>query len=125
MRALTVRAARPTEEDKAAAWQTVVDDRKVPVSSVALVMRAFWRPGQDDLLRPYVPRYLELLPHLHEGGMISSLVYSHNLFPLFAVGEEFPDQAVTAARDAAPVVRKTVVEDVDELRRMLRSRASG
>jgi aminopeptidase N len=125
VRALTVRAARATEEDKAAVWQTMVADRKVPVSSVALVARAFWRPGQDDLVRPYVPRYLELLPHLHESGMIAAMVYTHNLFPVFSVGEDFLDEVSAAAREAAPVVHKAVVQDVDELRRMLRSRAAG
>ncbi|MDX6326619.1 MAG: aminopeptidase [Nocardioidaceae bacterium] len=122
VRALTVRAARPTEEDKAAVWQTLVADRKVPVSSVALVARAFWRPGQDQLTQPYIPQYLDLLPHLHESGMIGAMVYTHNLFPVFGSGEAFLDEATEAARDAAPVVRKTVVENVDELRRMLRSR---
>jgi aminopeptidase N len=124
VRAVNVRAARPSEEDKATVWQTMVEDRKIPVSSVALVARGFWRPGQDDLLRPYVGRYLELLPHLHESGMIAAMVYTHNLFPRFAAEEGFLEEALAGSRGAAPVVSKTVVENVDELRRMLRSRGA-
>jgi aminopeptidase N len=122
VRAVNVRAARPSEEDKAQVWQTMVADRKIPVSSVGLVAQRFWRPGQEDLLRPYADRYLELLPHLHESGMIAAMVYTHNLFPVFGADEEFLDRVLEASRGAAPVVSKTVVEDVDQLRRMLRSR---
>ncbi|HEX8345131.1 MAG TPA: aminopeptidase N [Actinoplanes sp.] len=121
-RALAVRAAAPDAEEKAAIWRTVVDERSVPIGSVGAVTRAFWRPGQDGLLAPYADRYLRLLPDLHRGGMIPAMVYTARLFPVFAIGEDFVATAVDAAGPAAPVVRKTLLERSDEVRRMLRAR---
>jgi len=124
VRALTVRAARPDAEEKAEVWRMLVADRKVPVASVGQVATAFWRPGQDELVQPYVGRYLEILPGLHESGMIPAMSYSGGLFPLHGVGEPFLQQAEAAAASAAPVVEKRVLERVDELRRMLAARAT-
>ena len=81
VRALSVRAATPTAEDKEAVWQALTVDRSVPISSVGEVATAFWAPGHVELLRPYAERYLELLPHLHAGGMIPAMVYAGRLFP--------------------------------------------
>jgi len=94
----------------------------LPIGAVGTVTTAFWRPGQDDVLAPYAQRYLDLLPQLDRGGMIPAMVYTGRLFPLFAIDEGYLDAALTAAQQAAPVVRKTVTERADTVRRMLRSR---
>ena len=124
VRALTVRAAAPDAEDKEAVWQSLMVERKVPVSSVGLVAYTFWRPGQEEVLQPYTERFLEVLPRLHEGGMIPAMVYSRQL-PVFGIDEPYLDRAMEAARQAAPVVRKTLEERADELRRMLAARSAG
>ncbi len=121
-RALAVRAAAPDAAAKAAVWQEVAVDRAVPIGSLAQVTAAFWRPGQDELLAEYAERYLKLLPELDRAGMIPAMGYTHRLFPIFGVGADFPARAEAAAEAAAPVVRKSVRERTDELRRMLRSR---
>lgn len=123
VRALAVRAAGPDAAEKEAAWQTLAVDRKVPVGSVHQVATAFWRPGQDELLEPYAERYLELLPQLDRGGMVPAMVYTNRLFPLFAIGPTFVEKAEATAVQAAPVVRKTLKERADLVRRILRSRA--
>jgi aminopeptidase N len=122
VRALAVRAATPDAEEKKAVWQTLTVERTVPISSVGQVATAFWRPGQDDLLAPYTQRYLDLVPDLHRGGMIPAMVFTSRLFPLFAVDQAFIERAKTSATRAAPVVRKTLTERADVVRRMLRSR---
>jgi aminopeptidase N len=122
VRELTVRAAAPDADEKAAAWQELVVDRAVPVGSVSQVTRAFWRPDQRALLTPYADRYLELVPDLHRGGMTPAMVYTARLFPLVAADQTFVEQAQAAAAHAAPVVRTTLLERADLLRRMLRSR---
>jgi aminopeptidase N len=122
VRELAVRAATPDADEKAAVWQALVVDRTVPVGSVRQVMRAFWRPGQDALLGPYAGRYLDLVPNLDRGGMIPAMVYTTLLFPLVAADLAFLDSAEAAATQAAPVVRTTLLERADLLRRMLRSR---
>jgi aminopeptidase N len=120
-RALAVRAAMPDPAEKAAMWQMMVE-RAIPIGSFRPVGAAFWRPGQEELLAPYAQRYLDSLPELHRGGMIPAMYYTRRLFPLFAVGEDFLERAEAAALDAVPVVRKTLLECCDLMRRMLRSR---
>jgi aminopeptidase N len=124
VRALTTRAAAPSAADKEAVWQTLMVDRKVPVSSVGLGTHAFWRPGQEEITAPYAERFLEMVPRLHEGGMIPAMVYAGRGVPAFGIDEAWLDRALQVAQDAAPVVRKTLEERADELRRMLAARST-
>jgi aminopeptidase N len=123
LRALAVRAAAPEAGEKEAIWRMLVD-RTVPVGAFGRVATAFWSPGQDQLLAPYAERFVELLPRLDRGGMIPAMTHTYRLFPLFAIDEDFLVTAEAAAQQAAPVVRKTLLERSDEVRRMLRSRGS-
>jgi aminopeptidase N len=123
-RALAVRAAVPAGDEKDALWRILAVDRAVPIGSVSTVTTAFWRPGQDELLAPYAERYLELVPALDHGGMIPAMVYTHRLFPLFGLGADFLARTEAVADSAAPVVRKTMLQRADQVRRMLRSRGS-
>lgn len=50
------------------------------------------------------------------------MTFTHRLFPLFGIDDSFFARAERAAEGAAPVVRKTLAERGDEVRRMLRSR---
>ncbi|MEV4348234.1 aminopeptidase N [Actinoplanes sp. NPDC049596] len=121
-RALAVRAARPDAAEKAALWQMMAVDRAVPISAMRAVGTAFWRPGQEDLLAGYGEKYLSLLPTFERGGMVPAMVYSSLLLPRFGVTADFPARAAAAAADVAPVVRQSVLEHSDTLRRMLRTR---
>ena len=123
VRALAVRAATPTAEDKEAVWQALTVERSVPISSVGEVATAFWAPGHVELLRPYAERYLELLPHLHAGGMIPAMVYSGRLFPPYGIDAEFISRAKEVASTTAPVVRRRLGERAEEVRRMLVARS--
>jgi aminopeptidase N len=121
-RALAVRAATPDAGALAEVWQKLAEDRSVPMGSTREVANAFWRPGRDELLAPYAERYLELLPHLHRGGLLPALTYTGRLFPMAGVDAAYLDRAEEAAREAAPVVRQQMREKADQVRRMLRSR---
>jgi aminopeptidase N len=123
-RALAVRAARPDAAAKAEIWQAVAVDRAVPIGAMREVMTAFYRPGQDAILAGYGEKYLALLPTFDRGGMVPSMVYSGRLLPRFATGPDFPSVAEKAVADAAPVIRQTVLEYADLLRRMLRTRST-
>jgi len=122
VRALAVQAAQPDADTKAAVWKSLALDRSVPIGSFNAVASTFWRPGQQDLLAPYAEKYLELLPHFDQGGMIPAMVYTNRLFPVFAISEDFIERSRHAAEDAAPVVRKVLTERSDLVQRMLRSR---
>ncbi|RPF39003.1 aminopeptidase N [Streptomyces sp. TLI_185] len=123
IRALTVRAAMPDAVTKAEVWQKLAVERAVPVSSVGLVAAAFWRPAQDDLLNPYTQRYLEVIPHLHQGGMIPAMAFTSHLFPPHAIDSGYIETAQQISDEAAPVVRSTLLERSDMVRRMLHSRS--
>ncbi|MGW4905344.1 aminopeptidase N [Streptomyces sp. NPDC004270] len=122
VRALTVRAATPDPAAKAEVWQRLIVDRTVPVQSVRAVADAFWRPGQDALLALYAERYLAVIPQLEQGGMIPAMVYTSTLFPSYAIDSAYLEKARQAAQDAAPVVRNTLLERSDAVRRMLHAR---
>ncbi|MEV7320003.1 aminopeptidase N [Streptomyces sp. NPDC093970] len=124
VRVLTVRAAVPDPAAKAEVWQRLAVDRTVPVSSVGAVAAAFWRPGQDALLAPYAERYLAEIPRLDQGGMIPAMTYTSQLFPLYAVDSAYVEKARQAVQEAAPVVRKTLLERSDTVLRMIRTRTA-
>ncbi|MGW7423337.1 aminopeptidase N [Streptomyces sp. NPDC054813] len=122
VRALTVRAAVPDPAAKAEVWQRLAVDRTVPVQSVGAVAAAFWRPGQDALLAPYAEHYLAAIPQLDQGGMIPAMVYTSQLFPLYAIDSAYVEKAQQAVQEAAPVVRNTLLERSDTVLRMLLAR---
>ena len=125
LRALAVDSARPDPAKKEATWKAMVEDHKVPRGALANIGRAFWRRSQGEILAPYADRYLEALPTLHLGGMISALGLSNALYPKAGVGTAFAERAVAAAKGArvSPPVAKTVIESTDRLKRMLKTRA--
>ncbi|MEU2588186.1 aminopeptidase N [Streptomyces avermitilis] len=125
VRALTVRAATPDAEAKEEVWQRLAVERAVPLSSVSQVTTAFWRPSQDLLLAPYAERYLALIPQLERGGMIPAMVFTSRLLPPYAIDAEFLTAAENASQDTVPVVRKTLLERSDIVRRMLGAREFG
>ena len=123
IRALTVRASSPSAEAKEEVWTALVQ-RTVPVQSARVVGPAFWRPGQDEVLAPYAERFIEVLPTLHEGGMIPGLALTASLFPVFAIDEGWIARArEVAAAEAAPVVISALTERSEEVLRMVRTRA--
>jgi aminopeptidase N len=124
VRALAVSAARPAAAGKDAAWNAVIEDHRVPIGSVGMVGRAFWRRSQDAMLALYTKRYLEALPTLHNHGMIPAMSIAGAMFPRSIGDEGFIERATAAAnqRDVSPAVRRSVIESCDRLQRRLRAR---
>lgn len=120
---LTVRAATPDAAEKKAVWQRLVTERAVPLGSVQVVTTAFWSAGQDELLKPFADAYLELVPEIHEGGMMPAMTYTKLLFPLFGIEPGYLEKVKALATDAVPVVRASLLERADLVARMLRSRS--
>jgi aminopeptidase N len=122
--ALTARAARPHEPAKEEAWRLAFVDRAVPPGSLGVLGRAFWRPGQDELLTPYADRFLEGLPEMGRSGMLWALSLAMFLFPTAGGDAQFPErlEAATDEPDVSPIVRQQVREYTDQLRRMRAAR---
>jgi aminopeptidase N len=57
-RAAQARAARPTPEAKAEAWRIAVESDDTPNETQFRTIIGFQQPGQEDLLRPYIAKYL-------------------------------------------------------------------
>ena len=53
------RAASPTAEAKAEAWEIAMVRDDVPNETQRSIVLAFQQPGQDDVLAPYVEKYLD------------------------------------------------------------------
>jgi len=100
-------------------------DHKVPLGSVGDLSTAFCRPGQDSVLRAFAESYREALPRLHEQGMMVAMALAGAMFPRFGADAETAATLEAAAADpsVSPVVAKRVAESVDQLQRMLASRA--
>ncbi|HZN19715.1 MAG TPA: aminopeptidase N [Micromonosporaceae bacterium] len=124
VRALTVQAARPDPAAKQRVWEAIVEKREVPIGSLFDLTTAFWRPGQDDLLTGYAERFLAGMPSMHQAGTMPAIVLSLSMFPFFGVDGAFPDAADASAQASgvSPVVRKNVVAQTDQLRRVLAAR---
>ncbi len=125
VRALAAEAAQPDAAAKTTAWQAGMVDRKVPMGSLGELASAFWQPGQPEVLAPFVDRYVEALPDLSRAGMLLAMTTSGWMFPVVGVDEAGLLRAQEAARsdDVSPLVRRTVEERVDQVRRMLAARA--
>ena len=126
VRALGVRAARPDADSKDEVWRALLIDRTVPMgSSLVQVGGLFWRPGQEQLLKPYTTKYLEILPELTSGGLLAVGGLIRLLFPYAVADQDFHDRAVSMAQEpgAHPAIRQNLLMGADTVRRMLAARA--
>ncbi len=124
MSALIVRASRNLPEAKEEAWQALYVDQNVPAGVVlGQLIKAFWRPEQRATLMPFTERYLEEIPKLAGGGMLTVFGLIGGMFP--DVGDqEFLDAATAMAHadGADPTVRAALLRGCDTLVRELRAR---
>jgi len=123
--ALRARTARPAAEAKSLAWQAAMVDRKVPQDALGRIGRAFWRPGQEELLTPYAEKFLESLPGLGDAGMLWTLILSRGFYPAVGGEDDFVDRLGIAAGDdgVSPIVRQNVRELNDRRHRREAARA--
>jgi aminopeptidase N len=121
------RAARPTAEAKAQAWQSAVVDRTIPPGVVRRAGRSFWRPGQEEVLAPYAEKFLDALPALGDAGMLWALSLSGGFYPAVGGGDGFLERLEEAAGrdDVTPLVRQTVRELNERRRRRQAARTRG
>jgi aminopeptidase N len=126
VRALTVRTARPDRDAKDEAWTELFEKRNVPGGPMlGGMVRAFWQPQQHDLLLPYADRFLDEIPALVGGGMLTVFGLMFGMFPQVA-DSAFVERAERMAADPScdPTVRAALLIGTDVLARMERSRAA-
>ena len=120
-------AALPDHDTKAEVWQAITTDPALTNSELYASCEAFFRHGQVDLTAPFVARYFAEIPatsHLRTGWVVEQT--AGLLFPRVAVDESTVALAhgCLARDDLAPGIRRSIGDNTDDLRRVLRSRAA-
>jgi aminopeptidase N len=115
-------AALPDAETKLRSWDRAVGGTATN-AQVRAIGGAFWQRRQHDLVRPYLDRYLDVLPRLWRDlspQLAGSLTLQ--LFPSTLVEPEVVERvaAVLAQREHLPAgLCRVVLEQHDDLRRAL------
>jgi aminopeptidase N len=124
--ATTARAARPLAEAKEQAW-AVARDHRQPLAVRRAAFSGFHQYEQVEVLRPFVARYVDELPQMWvDHHRQESIDLTERLFPR-AVIEEATVAAVEPVLTLPSIPdagKRLVVEQLDELRRALRTRAA-
>ncbi|WUH93486.1 aminopeptidase N [Streptomyces sp. NBC_00433] len=118
-------AARPSAEVKASAWADVVDSDALSNALVEATIAGFAQASQRDLLAPFTERYFAALEQLWATRSIeTAMAVVTGLFPAF----QDPSGTLAATDawldghpDAAPALRRLVLEGRDDLARASRA----
>ncbi len=86
-KAAGARAARPSPEAKAEAWRLATEDDSVANETHFQICQNFWQMDQDEALRPYSKRYLDVAQAISDGASgwadRSTTIRQHVLSMLF------------------------------------------
>ncbi|MDL5201604.1 aminopeptidase N [Streptomyces sp. ALI-76-A] len=117
-------AARPSAAVKAQAWAQVVESDALSNALVEATIAGFDRPSQRDLLAPYAPKYFAVIERVwRERSIQIAMHVVQGMFPSLQHSRATLDAAdawLAAHEDAAPALRRLVLEARDDLARALR-----
>ncbi|MFD9489396.1 aminopeptidase N [Streptomyces sp. NPDC059991] len=120
-------AARPSAAVKAQAWAQVVESDSLSNALVEATIAGFGQPSQRELVAPYAPKYFEVIERLWaERSIQIGMDVVRGLFPSLRDNRstlDSTDEWLTAHPDAAPALRRLVLEARDDLARTLRGQA--
>ncbi len=118
-------AALPDASIKARVWDLLVGGGATN-AQVRSMGGAFWQRTQSDLLRPYVDRYLDVVPRLWDelSPQLAGDLTLH-LFPSTLVERDVLDRvgALLARDGLAAGLRRGLLEQQDDLARALRAKS--
>ncbi|WP_405596500.1 aminopeptidase N [Streptomyces sp. NBC_01410] len=120
------RAALPTAEAKAAAWQRLFTTDSLSNYLFTATAQGFWQPEQADLVREYVARYYpDSVALAARRGPAIAEAAGRYAFPLHAVDEDALTlgEECLSNTDMLPALRRKLVDQLDDLRRALSVRA--
>ncbi|MFI1150671.1 aminopeptidase N [Streptomyces sp. NPDC020817] len=121
------RAALPTAEAKAAAWERLFRDDSLSNYLFSATAQGFWQPEQAELVREYVPRfYAEAVQLGARRGPAIAEAAGRYAFPGHAVDEDNLRAGQAGIDDPAivPALRRKLVDQLDDLARALRVRSA-
>ncbi|MFF1460959.1 aminopeptidase N [Streptomyces sp. NPDC058330] len=116
------RAALPTPEAKATAWNALFHDDTLSNYLFAATAQGFWQPEQSELLHDYVHRYYPDATALaaRRGPAIAEAAGRH-AFPAHAIDTDHLTTGTAALDDPAltPALLRKLTDQLDDLRRAL------
>ncbi|MET9457299.1 aminopeptidase N [Streptomyces canus] len=117
-------AARPSEAVKAQAWAQVVESDALSNALAEATISGFNQPSQRNLLEPYSQKYFAVIERIWQDRSIQIAMNTvSGLFPSLQDPRTTLDAAdawLAAHEDAAPALRRLVLEGRDDLARALR-----
>ncbi|MCT9140125.1 aminopeptidase N [Streptomyces violarus] len=120
-------AARPSEAVKAQAWAQVVESDALSNAMVEATISGFEQGSQRELLAPYAEKYFAAIERVWaERSIQIGMHVVQGLFPSLQQSQETLDAAdawLESHREAAPALRRLVLEAQDDLARSLRGQA--
>jgi aminopeptidase N len=114
------RAARPDEQAKSAAWDSIMADAELPNYELYALAEGFWDPDQRELTDPYVARYFDQIAstaRLRSGWVVDRLALL--AYPWTAVDDATVDATERLLADDGlhAGIRRSVIDAGDDLRR--------
>ncbi|MFP3712878.1 aminopeptidase N [Puerhibacterium sp. TATVAM-FAB25] len=123
--AARVRASKPTTAGKEAAFASIVDDGSAPNAIIRATAAGFRRVADPAVLAPLVQRYVDaLLPIWESRTYQMSEELIEGLYPAPVASAGLRDAVagwLEAHADAAPALRRLVVESLADTERALRA----
>ncbi|MEZ3181439.1 aminopeptidase N [Streptomyces pimonensis] len=120
-------AARPSAAVKAQAWAQVVESDALSNALVEATIAGFAQPSQRELTAPYAEKYFAAIERVwSERSIQIGMDVVRGLFPGLQDSPETlaaTDAWLAAHEDAAPALRRLVLEARDDLSRALRGQA--
>ena len=124
--AAAAHAARPTAEAKAAAWEIAVVRDDVPNETQRSVVLSFMQPGQEDVLEPYLEKYLAIADTMwEEKGTQRASTALEYIFPRPLASQALLDKVIPWLADspANPAAKRYVREGAADVERYLAGQA--
>ncbi|WP_327252766.1 aminopeptidase N [Streptomyces sp. NBC_01244] len=120
-------AARPSAAVKDQAWAAVVESDALSNALVEATIAGMQRSSQRALLAPYTGRYFDVIERIWADRSIQiGMDVVRGLYPSLQDSQETlsaTDDWLSAHADAAPALRRLVLESRDDLARALRAQA--
>ncbi|HEV2635312.1 MAG TPA: aminopeptidase N [Actinocrinis sp.] len=123
-----IRAALPTAEAKAAAWESMTSSTELPNETLLAVVMGFRQANQLDLLAPYAGKYFAAVTGLWAARTphIAQMLVN-GLYPVLAVEQSVVDAVDEVLRGGPdvvpPALRRLLLEQRDGTERTLRGQA--
>lgn len=124
--AAAARTLRPTAEAKAEAWEAAMVRDDVPNETQRSIVLAFSAHGQDEVLEPYVEKYLAAADTMwEEKGTQRASTALEFIFPKHLASQALLDRLDEWLEQSAanPAAKRYVRENRDDVARALRAQA--